>query len=167
LPATCRIGEQGADGLLRAAFGKVRGQALRLALVLEMLWCCGKDGAAPPPARISPRAFVAAAELIGDYFMSMAQRIYGRDTAKTQDRGAAILARWILTTCPKEVHIRHLEREVRLPGLRTPGQIGDAAKLLVASGRLCAPSPNTRFWAADADFLPGQPPAVAGSSMRG
>jgi Protein of unknown function (DUF3987) len=48
--------QKGAGGLLRAAFGKARGQALRLALVLEMLWWCGEDGASPPPIGISPRA---------------------------------------------------------------------------------------------------------------
>jgi len=31
--------------LLAAAFGKARGQALRLALVLELLWWCGEDSA--------------------------------------------------------------------------------------------------------------------------
>jgi hypothetical protein len=137
--------QKNADGLLRAALGKARGQALRLALVLEMLWWCGEDGASPPPTRISPRAFIAAAELIGDYCMAMAERVYGDITTRTRDRNAAILARWILKRRPKEVHIRHLQREIRLPGLRTAGQIRDAAKLLVVTGWLCPPALNTRF----------------------
>ena len=112
--------EQGADGLLRAAFGKARGQTRRLALVLEMLWWCGEDGASPQPTRISSRAVSATTELMGSYFFPMAQRVCGRDTVTTQDRDAAILARWILTTRPKEVHIRHLQRGVRLP--RLPGK---------------------------------------------
>jgi hypothetical protein len=33
-----------AGGLLRSAIGKARGAALRLALVLELLWWCGEDG---------------------------------------------------------------------------------------------------------------------------
>ena len=33
-----------AGGLLRSAFGKARGAALRLGLVLELLWWCGEDG---------------------------------------------------------------------------------------------------------------------------
>jgi hypothetical protein len=33
-----------AGGLLRSAIGKARGQALRLALLFEMLWWCGADG---------------------------------------------------------------------------------------------------------------------------
>jgi hypothetical protein len=50
-----------------------------------------------------------------------------------------------MTTRPKEVHIRYLQREVRLPGLRTAGQIRDAAEILVASGWLYPSVANTRF----------------------
>jgi hypothetical protein len=59
----------------------------------------GPSGRTDPTARIchrrpgSARAFTAAAELIGDYFVSMAQRVYGRDTATTQDCNVVILAR--------------------------------------------------------------------------
>jgi hypothetical protein len=110
-----------------------------------MLWWCGQDGASPPPARISPRAFAAAADLIGDYFMAMAERVYGNVAATTRACGAATLTRWILGTRPQELHIRHLQREVWLPGLRTAGQIRAAAEILVASGWLYPPVANTRF----------------------
>ena len=43
-----------ASGLTRSAYGKARGTALRLSLVLEYLWWCGRDGMDPPPAAISP-----------------------------------------------------------------------------------------------------------------
>ena len=33
-----------AGGLMRSAFGKARGLALRLSLVLEFLWWCGEGG---------------------------------------------------------------------------------------------------------------------------
>src|SRR2546430_17722086 len=46
-----------AGGLLRSSLGKARGQALRLALVLELLWWGAVDGAAPPPVVISAGAF--------------------------------------------------------------------------------------------------------------
>jgi hypothetical protein len=131
--------------LFGAALGKARGQALRLALNLEMLWWCGEDGISPPPTRISPRAFAAASELMRDYFAAMAERVYGDGAATTQGRNAAILARWTLGARPGEIHIRHLQRRVRLPGLRTAEQIRDAAKLLVAIGWLSPPALNTRF----------------------
>jgi uncharacterized protein DUF3987 len=134
-----------AGGLLRSALGKARGQALRLALVLEMLWWCGEDGMAPPPARISPRAFAAAALLIGDYFMPMAERVYGDAAATERDRDAATLARWIKNTRPAELHVRHLQREVRLPGLRTAEQIRAAAEALVEADWLRTPAAGTEF----------------------
>jgi hypothetical protein len=55
------------------------------------------------------------------------------------------LAYWILGTRPKEVHIRYLQREVRLPGLRTAEQIREAADLIVAAGWLRPPALNTRY----------------------
>jgi Protein of unknown function (DUF3987) len=136
--------QQGAGGLLAAAYGKARGQALRLALVLEMLWWCGEDGASPPPIKITPRAFAAAADMIGNYFMTTAERVYS-GTATIQGRNAAVLARWILDARPPDVHIRHLQRQVRLPGLRSAEQIRAAADRLVAAGWLCAPAPKSRF----------------------
>jgi hypothetical protein len=60
-----------AGRLLRSALGKTRGQALRVALVLEFLWWCGADGFGPPPAQISARAFEEAHRLINDYFVPM------------------------------------------------------------------------------------------------
>jgi hypothetical protein len=134
-----------AGALLRAALGKARGQALRLVLVLELLWWCGEDGAAAPPTRISPRAFATAADLMGNYFMAMAERVDGDIPATMRDRNAATLARWIFGTRPQEVHIRHLQRVVRLPGLRTATQIRDASEILVVTGWLCPPALNTRF----------------------
>jgi hypothetical protein len=95
--------QKGASGLLSAAFGKARGQALRLALVLEMLWWCGEDGASPPPIRLSPRALAAAVELISDYFMAMAEAVYGEYAVSMRHRNAASLAHWILRTCPQEI----------------------------------------------------------------
>jgi Protein of unknown function (DUF3987) len=137
--------QKNAGGLLRAAFGKARGQALRLALVLEILWWCGEDGTSPPPSQLSPRAFSTAAGLIDGYFMAMAEGVYGNFAVTTPDRNAAVLARWILSTRPNEIHIRRMQREVRLPGLRTAEHIREAAEVLVAAGWLRPPVPNTAF----------------------
>jgi hypothetical protein len=134
-----------AGGLLRSAFGKARGAALRLALVLEFLWWCGEDGVAPPPLTISARAFTAAALLVSDYFMAMAERVYGDAAATHEDRHAATLARWIIRERPNEVHPRQLQREVRLPGLRTADDIHAAATVLVESQWLRSPVPSTQF----------------------
>jgi hypothetical protein len=134
-----------AGGLLSSAIGKARGQALRLALMLEMLWWCGEDGTAPPPTHISARTFAAAASLVSDYFLPMAERVYGDAAARTRDRTAATLARWILQSRPKEVHVRQLQRDVRLPGLRTAEQIHFAADVLVEADWLRPPAPSSEF----------------------
>jgi hypothetical protein len=129
-----------AGGLLRTAFGKARGQALRYALNLEFLWWCSETGMEPPPVTISKRAFAAAALLVSDYFLPMAERVYGDAAATKHDRNAATLARWIRETRPKEVHVRHLQREVRLPGLKVADDIHGAAQVLIEADWLRPPA---------------------------
>jgi hypothetical protein len=137
--------QHAAGGLLRSAFGKARGQALRLALVLEFLWWCGEDGMHAPPTQLSARAFAAAAQLMVDYFVPMAERVYGDAAATERERSAATLARWILAHRPAELHVRHLQREVRLTGLRTAEQIRGAAEALVEADWLRSPAPGNEF----------------------
>jgi hypothetical protein len=134
-----------AGGLLRSAYGKARGQVLRLALNLEFLWWCGDAGMAPPPKTISSRAFVAAALLVNDYLIPMAERVYGDAAATTAERNAATLARWIRKTRAAEVHIRHLQREVRLPGLKKADDIRAATDMLIEADWLRPPAPGTGF----------------------
>jgi Protein of unknown function (DUF3987) len=127
-------------GLLVSAFGKTRGLALRLSLVLEMLWWCGgDDGMGAPPAQISARAFLAAVTFVESYVMPMAARVYGDAAASTADRDAATLARWIVRAKATEVHVRYLQREVRLPGLKTAEDIHAAAKALIEADWLRPP----------------------------
>ncbi|MDE2006579.1 MAG: DUF3987 domain-containing protein [Rhodospirillales bacterium] len=126
-------------GLMRSALGKVRGLALRLALVLEHIWWCAGDGYAGPPTAISARAFAAAATLMADYFVPMGERVYGDAAIPKADRDAATLARWIFSRRPAEVLVRHLQREVRLSGLGTAEAIHAAAKVLVEADWLRPP----------------------------
>jgi hypothetical protein len=55
------------------------------------------------------------------------------------------LARWIITAHPAELHVRRLQRDVRLPGLRTAAQIREAARVLVEADWLREPAPGTAF----------------------
>jgi hypothetical protein len=132
-----------AGGLLRSAYGKARGTALRLALVLEYLWWCGKDGMELPPSEISPTALTAATLLTGAYFMPMAERVFGDAATGDTERSAATLARWILRARPDEVYVRELQRNLRLPGLRSAEQIKKAADALVEADWLRAPARGT------------------------
>ncbi len=129
----------GAGGLMRSAYGKARGLALRLSLVLEFLWWCGKSGMEPPPTVISVAAFNAAAHLVADYLLPMAERVYGDAATRPEDRNAATLARWIVRTRAAELHVRKLQREVRLPGLGDAKTIHAAAAVLVEAGWLVPP----------------------------
>lgn len=129
-----------AGGLMVSAYGKARGTALRLSLVLEFLWWCGRDGFDPPPEVISADAFVAGASMVADYFMPMAERVYGDAGASLDEKNALTLGRWILQELPAEVHVRHLQRQVRLPGLRSARDIKKAAAILVDADWLRAPN---------------------------
>ena len=128
-----------AGGLLRSAIGKARGSALRIALTLEWLWWCAKDDFAMPPTEISLAAFEAAAALIDEYLLPMAERVFGDAAATGNERNAATLARWIINERPAEVHVRDLQRSVRLPGLRTAALIKGAANVLVEADWLRPP----------------------------
>jgi hypothetical protein len=70
----------------------------------------------------------------------MAERVFGDAGATETERTAATLARWIKHERPLEVHVRHLQREVRLPGLRTAKQIREAADALVEADWLRLPA---------------------------
>jgi hypothetical protein len=126
-------------GLLRSAFGKARGGALQLSLVLEWLWCCARTDMTLPPDSISEAAFAAAAALVESSFMPMAERVFGDAGASDVERNAATLARWIFEEQPNEVHVWTLLREVR-PGLRSAEQIKKTADLLVEADWLRAPA---------------------------
>ena len=133
-----------AGGLLRSAYGKARGLALRLSLVLEMLWWCGSEGMSPPPTKISSQAFAAAADVVAKYFMPNAERVYGDACVDVRDRNAATLARWIFREKATEVHVRRLQRETRLPGLTSAEVIHAAAAVLIDAGWLEQPERESR-----------------------
>jgi Protein of unknown function (DUF3987) len=133
--------EQKADaaGLMRSAIGKFRGTALRVALVPEYLWWSVRPGYEAPPAGISRSAFQAAIILVGDYLLPMAERVYGDAGLPAAERNATSIARWIVKMRAHEVHVRHLQREVRLPGLRTAEAIREACNLLIEADWLRPP----------------------------
>jgi hypothetical protein len=128
-----------AAGLLRSAMGTARGLVLRLWLVLEFLYWRGEDGYAPPPELIRKDTLLDAAKLVAEYIMPMAERTYGDAAYTVVDRNTATLARWIAKGRPTEVHVRQLQRNVRLPGLNTAEAIHDACNALVEAGWLEQP----------------------------
>ena len=132
--------QEDAGGLMRSAYGKARGVAIRLALVLAYLRWCAEDGMAAPPAVIAEGIFLDACDLVAEYFMSMAERVYGDAAATPDQRRAATLARWIWKTRPAVAHVRTLQREVRLPGLTSAEPIHAACAELIEAGWLRPPA---------------------------
>lgn len=140
--------QQSTCGLLRSAYGKARGLALRLALTLELLRWCAEGGLTAPPEQISDCTVQQACDLVTDYFMPMAARVYGDAAVPDIERNAATLAKWLMLGKPTFIHVRSVQREAKLPGLRTAEAIRAACEALV-----------------EADWL--KPPATGGFQARG
>jgi Protein of unknown function (DUF3987) len=134
-----------AAGLMGSAIGKARGLALRVSLVLEHLRWCAQDGYTAPPDVIREETFLAAAKFVAEYAMPMAERTYGDAACTVLDRNTATLARWIKKERADAVHVRHLQRKARLPGLTTADDIHAACKALIEAGWLLQPAGGTAF----------------------
>lgn len=134
-----------AGKLLGSAYAKARGQALRLSLVLEYLWWSGADTKAPPPATVGLAAFRGAARLMDEYCLPNAQRAYAADGITAKDRSATRLARWIVQTKAQAIHVRTLQRDVRLPGLDNAEAIHAAAAALIEADWLKPPEKGKGF----------------------
>jgi hypothetical protein len=129
--------ERTAHGLLKSAIGKARGQALRLALVLEYLWWCPDGG--PEPSQVSRAAMEAAAGLMDGYFMPMAVRVLGDASIPEDERNARTLAVWIMQTRPERVNVSAIRDTARLSGLRESDAVKAACRYLAEAGWLAEP----------------------------
>jgi hypothetical protein len=96
--------------------------------VLEYLRSCGEDGYTAPPDTITEDALIAAAKFVSEYAMPAAERTYGDAACLEADRNLTTLARWIAKQRPHEVHVRDMQRHIRLPGLVTADAIMQHAK---------------------------------------
>lgn len=87
--------EDGEEGVLVSFVGKMRGFAVRLALVLAHLdWAAG-DGV--PPQEISEQHFGRAAHFVMEYALPMARRSYADAAVSEADKAARRLASLILS----------------------------------------------------------------------
>jgi hypothetical protein len=125
---------------------------LRLSLVLEFLRWAANPGYSRPPSSIGVDALSAACRLVADYFMPMAERVYGDAAVPEAERNAITLARWIHKTKAKEVNTRSLQRDARLPGMRTADTIKVACATLIDADWLRPPAPGSRRAKAKSDY---------------
>ena len=119
-------GSQTAAGLMASALGKMPGQALRLALILELLWwAAGPEGVAEPH-EVSGKALGSALDLVESYVKPMLVRVLGEAAFPKIDQQAATLARAILERRATSINAREVRRDWRLPGLREAGAVAAA-----------------------------------------
>jgi hypothetical protein len=114
--------EEDASGLLLGHIGKMSGMALRISLVLELLWWAAGSGL-NPPEQITQQALVGACALISNYFLPMARRAFGDAALPESEKNACALARWIFKHKPRIINSRAILRGPRI------GTIGKAAQL--------------------------------------
>ena len=120
------------SGLFQSALGKMRGQLLRLALVLEHIWWAVDPNSGESPTYIGENAVSAAADLMTNYFKPMCARVYGDAALPEIDRNTAALARWIVKERPTIINARTLRRDTPpTPQLRQPKAMEEAIQMLV------------------------------------
>lgn len=120
-------GQEG--GYLGAHFGKLPGIALRLALLLELIWWAYGEGEQEPQA-VTEAAMNAALGAIDDYYKPMARRVYGVSGVSPEEGSVRLLAEHILKHRLSVINARTISRSARLPGLRTTAAVLEAAKHL-------------------------------------
>lgn len=131
-------------GLLNSALGKARGLVLRLSLVIEYLRWAAEEGIMQAPAEIGEDALLAAIRLARQYLIPVAERVYGKTVQPPAARNVQTLARWIVTTHAREVHVRHIQRKIFLPGLTKAAEIHGACRVLIEAGWLLPPTCGTQ-----------------------
>lgn len=132
--------ENKAHGLMKSAVGKARGQALRLALVLEYLWWSAEDGM--EPVEVDRPAVEAATHLMRRYFLPMAARVLGDAAIPVEEKDARALAQWIAVKRPEVVNVRAVREDAHIPGLRETDRIKGACRYLVEAGWLAPAAPT-------------------------
>jgi hypothetical protein len=119
-----------AVGPMASANAKARGQAVRLANNIEHLWWCGGETGDAEPEGISAPAMRAAIQLMNDYFLPMAERVFGDASIPYNERLAMILARYLRQEKLRFFNARDLHRRIGGP-LRVAADMKVACDLLV------------------------------------
>lgn len=123
-----------AAGLFASFCGKLRGLAMRIALVLEYLaWA---DGADREPSTVSVASVVKALGLVDDFLKPHARRVFGDAALPPVEKDAAALARHISKGRLERINARDVQRDSTLPTLKTRQDVEAAIEALGEAGWL-------------------------------
>ena len=125
------------EGLTKDAWGKMPGQALRIALALELMQWAMTDPLATEPEEINLAALEGALTLIDQFFKPMARRVFG-DAGQPVDLSAATaLARWIAETKTTSFNAVALRQGKGCPAIvRDARNMDQACGVLIEAGWL-------------------------------
>jgi Protein of unknown function (DUF3987) len=119
-------------GLLAGAFSKAPGHVLRLAMVIEFLgWLAMPTS--PEPKIICPESMLKAIQLVGDYFLPMAQRVFNEAAIPLAELRAMTLIRWLKDHDMRKFNARETRRTIG-GILREPAHMNAACKTLELAG---------------------------------
>jgi hypothetical protein len=121
-----------ASGLFAGTLAKARGHVLRLSAILEFLWWTAKP-MSPEPQAITAEAVAAAVALVAEYFLPMAERVYGDAALPREERRARILAQHLRTKKLALFNARDLRLAVG-GELRASADMDAACATLVEAG---------------------------------
>lgn len=125
------------EGLAKDAWGKMPGQALRLALTIELMKWSMVTPETVEPAEISSTSLNAAIEMLDEFFKPMAKRVFGIAAQPADLSAAAALARWIAKEKPKRFNAVSLRQGKGCPSfVRDARTMDQACALLVEAGWL-------------------------------
>ena len=142
--------ESSSSGLFLSHIGKWPGMAVRIALILELLWwAAADDPVGGGPVEISANSAAGAITLLAEYVQPMARRIYGEATLPKVERDATALARHLMSKIRKEgvlerISSREIQR-ARIEGLRTADEVKAALGELEAAGWVRAASSSVEL----------------------
>jgi hypothetical protein len=134
--------EKSASGLFLSWLGKLPGFCVRLSVILQHLdWAW--SGEAAPPSHIEPQAVARAADLLEQYALPMARRVFRDAAMPEQERDARTIARWLVQQrpVPDAINSRELRRMANGPGVNEPDRLTAALRELEAAGWV-SPNPN-------------------------
>ncbi len=126
-----------AASLYKGFCGKLRGTALRLSLICELLaWA--ESGETREPTSVSSASVSAALDFIESYAKPSALRVFGDAAVPVAERQAASLAKEIAKRKPVKINAREIRQSWGIPKLREAADVDQAIASLVEADWLRA-----------------------------